>query len=196
MTDTETIDVYNSKAEDYAQMATTETQTRHLKAFIDALPAGGHALDLGCGPGNSAAVMKTAGLTVTAIDPSEKMIELGSEKFGVEIQQGTFEDVTETAHYDGIWASFSLLHAPRADVPRYLKAIHTALKSNGTFFVGVKTGSGEKRDAIGRKYTYFEANELDALLRDAGFAPKSVETGAEAGLAGSIDPFILVTAHA
>ncbi|MEJ6708949.1 MAG: class I SAM-dependent methyltransferase [Amylibacter sp.] len=196
MTDTQTIDVYNAKAQDYIDLVTTDKPTRHLQAFIDALPKGGHALDLGCGPGNSAAMMQAAGLIATAIDPSPKMVELGRAKFGIGIKLGTFEDVTQTAIYDGIWASFSMLHAPRADVPRYLKAIHTALKPNGTFVIGVKTGSGEERDAIGRRYTYFEETELDTLLRGAGFTPTHAHTGSEAGLAGTIDPFIIVTAHA
>ena len=196
MTDKETIDVYNAKAQDYMDLVATDKPTRHLQAFIDALPEGGHALDLGCGPGNSAAMMRDAGLQITAIDPSPKMVELGRAKYGINIKLGTFEDVTQTAIYDGIWASFSMLHAPRADIPRYLKAIHTALKPNGTFMIGVKTGSGEDRDAIGRRYTYFKATELDQLLRDAGFTPTHAYEGSEAGLAGTIDSFIIVTAHA
>jgi SAM-dependent methyltransferase len=196
MTDQETIDVYNAKAQDYVNLVSVDKPNRHLQAFIDALPKGGHALDLGCGPGNSAAMMRDAGLKITAIDPSTKMTELGRAKYDVDIKLGTFEDVTEVAEYDGIWASFSMLHAPRIDVPRYLKAIHTALKPKGTFVIGVKTGDGEERDGIGRRYTYFQPAELDALLRDAGFTPTSVFEGKEAGLAGTIDPFIIVTAHA
>ena len=169
MSDKETIDVYNAKAQDYVDLVTTDTPNRHLRAFMAALPTGGHALDLGCGPGNSAAMMRDAGFRVTAIDASAEMAKIGTQKYNLPITVGTFDDVTEVSTYDGIWASFSLLHAPRADVPRHLKSIHTALKPKGVFVIGVKTGSGEERDGIGRQYTYFEKNELDTLLRGAGF---------------------------
>ena len=121
---------------------------------------------------------------------------LGSKKFGVDIAQGSYEDITETAHYDGIWSSFSMLHVLRTDVPRHLTAIKCALKPNGKFVIGVKIGTGEKRDSIGRRYTYFTREELDKLLLDAGLIPTDHFEGSEVGLAGTIDPFIIVTAHA
>ena len=196
MTDTKTIAVYDAKAQDYADLVTNEKPSRHLRDFINALPKGGHALDIGCGPANSAAAMKDAGLSVTAIDPSTEMAKVAKQHYDIDVQIGTFEDVTETAIYDGVWVNFSLLHAPRADVPRYLKAIHTATKPKGALTIGVKTGDGEERDGIGRKYTYFQPDELDTLLREAGFTPTSEHKGSEMGLAGTIDPFIIVTAHA
>lgn len=196
MTDKQTLDVYATKAQDYVNLVTTDKPNRHLRAFIAALPTGGHALDIGCGPGNSAAAMQAAGLTVTAVDPSPEMATLGRERFGVDILQGSYDDITETAQYDGIWSSFSMLHVPRAHVPRHLTAIERALKPNGVFVIGVKTGTGEERDAIGRRYTYFTRTELDTLLTDAGLTPTDHFEGREAGLAGTIDPFIIVTAHA
>ena len=196
MTDEQTIATYNAKAQDYVDFVSTDKPTRHLKAFMDALPKGGTALDLGCGPGNSAAMMRDAGFAVTAIDASPKMAELGARKYNIPIVVGTFDDVTQTAIYDGVWASFSLLHAPRTDIPRHLKSIHTALKPGGVFVIGVKTGTGAERDRIGRQYTYFEPQELNTLLIEAGFAPKSSVTGSDKGLAGDIEPWIIVTAHA
>lgn len=196
MTDKKTLKVYDSKAQDYIDMVATDKPNRHLRAFIAALPKGGHALDIGCGPGNSAAAMQAAGLTVTAIDPSPEMSKLGSKQFGVDIAQGSYEDITETAHYDGIWSSFSMLHVLRTDVPRHLTSIKCALKPNGKFVIGVKIGTGEKRDSIGRRYTYFTREELDKLLLDADLTPTDHFEGSEVGLAGTIDPFIIVTAHA
>lgn len=194
--DRQTIETYDAKAADYAKLVTNDTPSRHLRAFMDALPKGGHVLDLGCGPGNAAANMHDAGFRVTAIDASPKMVELGADRYGLDITLGTFDDVTQIATYDGIWASFSLLHAPRADIPRHLSAIHTALKPQGIFVIGVKTGKGTERDSIGRQYTYFEPAELDTLLRAAGFTPTSSAKGSDTGLAGDTQPWIIVTAHA
>lgn len=194
--DRQTIEIYDAKAADYAKLVTSDAPSRHLRAFMDALPKGGHLLDLGCGPGNAAASMRDAGFRVTAIDASPRMVELGADRYGLDITLGTFDDVTQTAQYDGIWASFSLLHAPRADIPRHLSAIHTALKPHGIFVIGVKTGTGTERDSLGRQYTYFEPAELDSLLRAAGFTPISSATGSDKGLSGYISPWIIVTAHA
>lgn len=194
--DRQTIEIYDAKAADYAKLVTSDAPSRHLRAFMDALPKGGHLLDLGCGPGNAAASMRDAGFRVTAIDASPRMVELGADRYGLDITLGTFDDVTQTAQYDGIWASFSLLHAPRADIPRHLSAIHTALKPNGIFVIGVKTGTGTERDSLGRQYTYFEPAELDSLLRAAGFTPISSATGSDKGLSGDISLWIIVTAHA
>lgn len=196
MTDKLTLEIYGKKAKDYVNMIATDKPNCHLRAFIAAVPKAGHALDIGCGPGHSAAAMRAAGLTVTAIDPSPEMSILGKERFGIDITQGSYEDITEKAHYDGIWSSFSMLHVLRTDVPKHLNAIKRALKPNGILVIGVKKGTGEARDSIGRLYTYFTRNELDTLLCNAGLTPTDHFEGSEAGLAGTIDPFIIVTAYA
>lgn len=194
--DRKTIDIYDEKAGEYARLVTRDEPSRHLRDFMKSLPQGGTVLDLGCGPGNAAATLRDAGFKVTALDASPKMVELGAARYGLEITLGTFDDVTQIAAFDGVWASFSLLHAGRQDIPRHLKAIHTALKSGGIFVIGVKTGTGTSRDAIGRQYTYFEPDELDRLLCDAGFRPVASDSGSDTGLSGETSPWIIVTAHA
>jgi trans-aconitate methyltransferase len=57
MSDEETLKVYADKVDDYAKLVTRGTPDRDLQDFIDGIPAGGRVLDLGCGPGNSAAMM-------------------------------------------------------------------------------------------------------------------------------------------
>ena len=194
--DRQTIDIYDEKAAEYASRVTSDTPSRHLRAFMNSLPRGGAVLDLGCGPGNAAANMRDAGFDVTAIDASPEMVALGAARYGLDITLGTFDDIKGTAIFDGVWASFSLLHAARQDIPRHLKAIHTALKSGGIFVISVKTGTGTSRDAIGRQYTYFEPDELDRLLRNAGFRPVASDSGSDTGLSGETSPWIIVTAHA
>ena len=55
--------------------------------------------------------------------------------------------------------------------------------------------AGAHRDALGRHYTYYTADELHALLTDAGFARFSSHTGTDKGLAGTMDPWITIAAH-
>ncbi|MEO0370374.1 MAG: class I SAM-dependent methyltransferase [Pseudomonadota bacterium] len=187
--DDETLRVYDAKAEDYAKLV-ADTPDRQLIEFMVAMPKGGAVLDLGCGPGNAAAMMAREGFTVEATDASPEMVALAGQHDGVTARLASFDDIAGEDIYDGIWANFSLLHADRADMPRHLTALRRALRSGGAFHIGMKTGTGAERDGIGRFYTYYTADELTALLRTAGFEPVKSCSGVEEGLAGTMDPWI------
>nr|WP_254437724.1 class I SAM-dependent methyltransferase [Ruegeria arenilitoris] len=163
-------------------------------AFAQAV-GDGLVLDLGSGPGSDSGFFLRQGLRVRALDATPAFVEHARAN-GVDAHLGTFDDVTETAEYDGVYASFSLLHAPRAEFPRHLAAIHRALKPGGVFFLGLKLGTGEHRDELDRYYTYFTRREIETALVEAGFVIHRVTTGMGKGLAGSYDGFILVLAHA
>ncbi|WP_281859787.1 class I SAM-dependent methyltransferase [Litoreibacter halocynthiae] len=192
MSDKETIDVYNARAAAYADTFARTKPDADLLAFMDAVTPNGHILDLGCGPGNSAAMMQAAGFTVEATDASPEMIRIAREQHKVDARLATFDDIAGTDLYDGIWANFSLLHAPKACMPRHLSAIRKALKPGGIFHIGLKIGDDANRDKIGRLYSYYQEDELKHLLTNAGFTPRSTRLGAEPGLDGTVAPFIIV----
>ncbi|EPX87025.1 class I SAM-dependent DNA methyltransferase [Salipiger mucosus] len=193
MTDRETLQVYETRAEDYARMA-PGAPWETLQAFIAALPEGASVLDLGCGPGHDAVHMMEAGLRVEAMDASPAMVEMARQR-GVEARQASFDEIAGEDRHDGVWACFSLLHAPRADMPRHLAAIAGALKPGGRLGLTLKEGQGEARDRLGRFYTYYEEPELRALLEQAGLRPDSVTRGRGTGLDGTESPWLCVTAH-
>lgn len=193
MSDPETIAVYDRRAADYA--ARNEGYIRRdpqLAAFIAACPQGGRVLDLGCGPGISSAMMAEAGLEVDATDASAEMVALATRAPGVTAWQASFDEIEGKALYDGIWAAFCLLHAPRADFPRHLAALRKALKPGGKFAIGMKLGAGEARDRIGRHYTYYTYEALMDHLRAAGFTPASETRETGEGLDGSLAELITV----
>ena len=194
MSDQGTIDAYDARAASYAALDINEAQTESLRAFLACLPAGGTILDLGCGPGLQAKAMQDAGFAVTGLDATPAFVT-AAQSIGIDARLGTFDDVTETDAYDGIWASFSLLHAPRADFPRHLTALARALRPSGYLYLGMKLGAGEGRDALGRFYSYYSEAELRTALESIGLTVSDVTTGTGAGLAGTTDPFILITAH-
>jgi SAM-dependent methyltransferase len=196
MSDAPTIAVYDGRAADYAAMTDDYNGADpRLAAFIAACPSGGRVLDLGCGPGAAAAEMARAGLQVEALDASATMVAMAARHAGVSARQGTFDDIEGCAIYNGIWANFSLLHAPRADLPRHLAALHRALKPGGAFLVGMKLGEGSARDRLGRLYTYVGAGELEELLAGAGFTVTGRVFGSGTGLDGSHSDWISVAAH-
>ena len=196
MSDQETIAIYDAQADEYARVTRSDAHDTQLLAFIAALPKGACVLDLGCGPGIASAVMADAGLRVDATDASAEMIKLASAHPGVSARQATFDQIEGQSRYDAIWANFSLLHAPRSDLPRHLAALHAACKPKALFHIGVKSGTGSNRDRLGRIYTYYQEDELAALLADAGFCVTNRHTGQGKGLDGSMANWIVLNAHA
>ena len=193
--DQKTIAVYNEKAADYAARFDTNAKPgAHLRRFIDALLPGGDVLDLGCGTAGASRHMMAAGLNVDAVDASAEMIRVAAEVNGVTARQGTFDDLDAVDAYDGVWANFSLLHAPREKLPLHLAAIVRALRAGGVFHIGMKTGAGTTRDHLERKYTFVSETELRDLLTDAGLEIVAQDVGHEVGLAGTDDWWIVVMA--
>ncbi|MEJ8562764.1 class I SAM-dependent methyltransferase [Yoonia sp. GPGPB17] len=190
--DARTIATYNEKAQEYARIVAQDTPDESLQSFIDLIPKGGTVLDLGCGPGAASFHMQRAGLVPDPIDASEGMIAIAHDRFRLNARLGSFDDIDGAEIYAGVWANFSLLHAPRGDLPRHFNALFKATEPGGVFHVGMKTGAGMGRDAINRLYTYVTTNELSELFTDAGFEVTHVKEGKEAGLAGTIDPFVIM----
>lgn len=194
MADKETIAVYAGQVAKYELLGMSQTQSDSLVTFLGRLAPGAKILDLGCGPGLHAAQMVQQGFDVDALDATPEFVAAARAK-GVNARVGSFDDLTEVAEYDAVWASFSLLHAPKADMPRHLAAIARALKPEGWFFLGTKLGEGEYRDSIGRFYAYYTQPELTDLLANAGFEIVDKYLGTEAGLSGEVAPFILIHAR-
>ena len=199
MSDRETMAVYAKAAADYAKGFARSKDTFHepdYEAFTAGLPSGGSVLDLGCGPGHWAARFRDDGYTVTAMDASPEMATYAQDAYDLKVTVGRFEDITSKASYDGIWAFFSLLHAPRSEFPGHLLRLHNALRPRGMLALGMKLGTAEGRDELGRFYAYYSEDELRTLLSEAGFTPLGARRGNGKGLAGAEETFIVLTAHA
>lgn len=191
--DKRTLATYNAKAQDYAARFDTDAKPgTHVRQFIEAVPKGARVLDLGCGTAGAARHMLAAGLDVDAVDASPEMVRVADTVNGVRARVATFDDLDAVAEYDGVWANFSLLHAPRDKLADYIGAIARSLRPGGMFHIGMKTGVGEARDGIDRMYTYVTQDELTGLLNGAGFTIQSVLIGHGVGLAGTDDPWIVI----
>lgn len=194
--DPETLSIYDRRATDYASMALVAEQETMLASFIKAMPKNSRVLDLGCGPGFAAAKMQIANLQTDAIDASPVMVDLARQHTGVNVQLRTFENLDAQNIYQGIWASFSLLHAPKSIFPDHLKAVHRALVPGGLLHLGMKLGQGEKRDKLGRFYAYYSQSELENHLENAGFTPADFVLRTSLGLSGEPTPSLMINAHA
>lgn len=192
MSDRETLDIYDAKAQEYAKITKSDADRPELTAFIDMIPTGGRVLDLGCGPGHFAARMAQSGLVVEASDASAEMISIASQVDGVSARIETFDALDAVDHYDGIFANFSLLHAERSTVPDHVATIAKALKSGGIFHIGMKTGRDEIRDSIGRRYSYFTEVELEKMMNDNGLTVLRRSHGEDIGLSGEMAEWVIL----
>lgn len=197
--DPRTLAVYAAAASRYAEGAARKKdidQQADLDRFAARLPPGARVLDLGCGPGQHAAALRDRGLIVEASDASPDMAALAFRDHGIAVRVEPFEALDATARYHGIWASFGLLHAPRADLPALLARIHRALVPGGTFTLGMKLGQGEGRDELDRFFAYYTEAELRDLLAAAGFTLLHARQGVGSGLSDQPASYVILTAHA
>ncbi len=196
MSDEETISVYDARVSDYIGMTQRDEVDPDLVRFMDHLKVGAYVLDLGCGPAASSVTLREYGFMPDPVDASGEMVRHANEVHGINARVATFDDITQEAVYDGIWANFSLLHAPRANMEGHLEQIKTALKPDGIFHIGMKLGESEFRDNIGRFYSYYTQEELNAYLKAAGFEVLDHTLGEGGGLSGKVEPWVTILARA
>lgn len=195
MPDLKTISFYDTTAEQYANVFESGTPSPQLIEFMSLLPESAEVLDLGCGPARASVHMRAAGLRPDPVDASWGMIDLANDTHQIGARYLTFDQIDMVSVYDGVWANFSLLHAQRADLPRIFKAISTAVRPGGVLHTGMKTGQGESRDRLDRRYTYVTVEELRNMLEAVEFGVIAIEEGQEVGCAGTNDPFVVMRAR-
>ena len=193
MADQKTIAAYNGQVDTYLKMVGELDVDPILLRFIDRLKVSDYVLDLGCGPALASAVMRDKGLCVDPVDAAEAMVKLANDKFNIGARQAQFSDIDATEIYHGVWANFSLLHAQPQDLAAILLALHRALKPQGLLHLGMKLGQGSKRDKYGRYYAYYSQAEFEAHLKGAGFSIEHIELGEALGMAGDMEPWIVLT---
>ncbi|WP_172300183.1 class I SAM-dependent methyltransferase [Pseudoruegeria sp. HB172150] len=194
--DAETLGVYARDAARYAEIVADTDKDPVLKALLNTLPEQSRVLDLGCGPGHLAARLRDLGHEVTATDASPEMAAQAKVLFDLDVTVATFDDLDEVDTYDGVLASFSLLHAPKDRMPEHLATIRRALRPDGVLSIGLKMGEGAHRDTLGRFYAYYTDEEITGLLEAAGFTVISRSFGEGKGLDGKLAKSIVLGARA
>jgi SAM-dependent methyltransferase len=165
--DVDTLSFYATEAPVYVTARPAEVSSE-VAAFLKLLHPGASILELGCGGGIDAAYMIAAGF---AVDPTDGVPEMAAEaeaRLGRPVRVMRFNELDDVDRYDGVIASASLLHVPRAGLPDILGRVWRALKPGGWHMASYKTGAPEGFDIHGRYYNQPTRAQAEAMYRNAG----------------------------
>jgi len=158
----------------YAEFAPTYVASgaggvsRHLAAFLDAVPPGSKILELGCGGGRDAQAMIATGHQVDPTDGVASIARKAEELLRIPVRVMRFDELDACGQYDAVWANASLLHVPRPQLPPILSRIRSALKPGGLHHATYKAGGCEGRDSHGRYFNYLSRDEAVDMYERAG----------------------------
>ena len=162
-----TIDYYNQNAETFIQGTINADMSRHYARFLSYLPAAGRILDLGCGSGRDSRFFLDKGYEVVPVDGSAEICRLAEDYLGIPVRCLLFQDLTFQKEFDGIWASASLLHVGKKDMPQVMKKVQATLVPGGYLYASFKYGKGEN-DIDGRFYNFYTEADIDKELLPQG----------------------------
>ena len=127
-------------------------------------------LELGCGTGNYTKIMVDRGYEVTAVDISEDMLKIASEKCDCECKfiKGDIGDITINEKFDTCIAMFAVMGyiTENADIIKALNNIYTHLKPNGIFVFDVWNGLAVMRLLPEQRFKEVESDGIK-IIRSA-----------------------------
>ncbi len=163
-----------------------------LDGLVAALPPGSRVLEIGSGSGRDAATLEAAGLSVRRTDITPGFVELlRADGYDADVLDPLTDDLADPAHpgepYAAVWASASLLHVARADLPVVLRRLAEATRADGLLRMSVKEGDGEGWSTHGsiptpRRFVYWREQSLLEVLAGSGW--QVLETDHGGGLRG------------
>jgi SAM-dependent methyltransferase len=155
-----------------------ESIEQDRQQFIAQLPAGSKILDCGWGPVMDTERFSHLGYNVTAIDLSDRFVKLAKKRVptaSVKKMDMRYLAFPKGA-FDGIGASFSLLHIRTSETERTLSSFKSVLRDRGLFFAALHRGpktkwvkttiSGMDRDTYLQEWLQ---TDIEAVVRGAGF---------------------------
>lgn len=134
------------------------------RPFLDQLADDAHILELGCGSGRDSKAFMDMGYTVIPVDGNAEVAACAEQYLGRPVAVTTFQTLDYHNVFDGVWASASLLHCPRPQLPDVLTRISQALTDGGVAYLSFKWGDGDSVDDRGRHFTNFTEDSLAVLL--------------------------------
>lgn len=174
---------YDTAASGYAEALFRELdgkplERKFLDLFFERVVNSGPVVEIGCGPGEIAAYLRSRGLeTITGLDLSPRMIDEARRRTPeIPFQVGDvfalpFGDGT----LSGVLGAYLIVNFSPAEVTRALREIARVLEPRGVLYLTFHCGTGviEARDffAPGNTldFVMHDAEAVAAAVREAGF---------------------------
>jgi SAM-dependent methyltransferase len=173
---------YDLVAEEYVRRIFDELQHKPLDRelldrFAVAVRDVGPVCDLGCGPGQVARYLHERGVQVFGVDLSAGMVEQARCLTPtITFRRGDMLALEATDEsWAGIVAFYSIIHIPRADLPRALAEFLRVLRPGGKLLLAFHIGDEAVHldEWWGHKvcvdFFFFRSEEMTQHLRNAGF---------------------------
>ncbi|MEV5705861.1 class I SAM-dependent methyltransferase [Actinoallomurus sp. NPDC052274] len=148
-----------------------------IGAFAEFVRAGaGQVADIGCGPGQLTAHLRSLGVPAFGIDLSPTMIELARKEYpDLRFEQGSMTalDLADGS-VDGVLAWYSFIHLPPAELPTVFAELARVLTPGGHLLLGFFTTDGDSpnpAEPFDHKVTTayrLSIDHLAGLAREAG----------------------------
>ncbi len=180
-----TVASYEAAAEAYAagQPPMSDDVLAAIDQFVSLLPAEPRVLEIGSGAGRDALALEERGVSVRRTDITPAFVrmlrEAGHDAAVADPLTDDLTDPERDAPYDGVWASASLLHVRREDLPQVLANLASVTAVGGALHLAVKEGDGARFSVHGnvagpRHFTFWREPGLRAVLTAAGWEAGSV----------------------
>lgn len=138
------VDYYENHAQTYIE--NNQKPADFIDAFLKLIKDSGRILDLGCGHGVNANYIQSKGFQIVGIDLSKKMIANARKTYPhLDFRVGDMAALPFPANrFDGILASYSLLHLTKDKVSPVLKKLYEILKLGGIIYISIQSGQSEQ----------------------------------------------------
>lgn len=167
-----TLEHYHTRAEAFWEGTRHHDVEQNIEALLRHIQATAPftILDFGCGPGRDLQEFTRRGHRAIGLEGAQALAELarGNSACEVWLQDFLALDLPD-AHFDGVFANASLFHVPRQELPRVLRQLHAALKSQGVLFSSNPRGNNEEGMQGERYGAYYDLATWRGYLADAGF---------------------------
>lgn len=141
-------EAYDLRAEDRDAHGIEPWKIRVRDGFYEWLKRAGAAslLEIGPGPGKTAAWFRGQGLNVVCADLSKENVRLCREKGLTAHVMDATKLALPDAGFDAVYTMNCLLHLPKSELPRALGEIRRVLRPAGLAYIGVY--GGQDREGI------------------------------------------------
>lgn len=168
-----TLKYYEENAQSFIQNTLDKNMSIQYSRFEKYLRSGDHILDAGCGSGRDSLYFKNKAYKITAFDASKKMSRFASTLLDQEVLILRFEEMKFENCFDAIWASASLLHVAKEEMPSVLNKLALALRQEGLLYASFKY---EDKEFIkeGRLFNSYTKESFSRLIDSSPFQIKEI----------------------